>query len=115
MNPLDPAGPAIKAGNFLIPVSRVRAVNIERIEEQIVSVERDDGKVFLAEGFDAIDIVLQLKPSALEGRRLRWRAGAWAWHNTAGHFGLQVLVWLGLKKAGIRWHDYTTPRRRDLR
>ncbi len=112
MNPLDPASPAIKAGNFLIPVSRVRAVNIERIEEQIVSVERDDGKVFLAEGFDAIEIVMQLKPSALEGRRLKWKQGAWAFHNFVAHPAMQILVWLGRKKAAIRLHDRTTPRPR---
>lgn len=112
MNPLDPASPAIKAGNFLIPAGRVRSINIERIEEQIVVVERDDGIKHIAEGFDAIEIVMQMKPSALEGRRLKWQRGAWAFHNFVAHPAMQILVWLGRKKAAIRLHDRTTPRPR---
>ncbi len=104
--------PAVKAGQTLIPAHRVVGVNIERIEEQIAYVERDDGHVFIAEGADAIDIVMQMKPSALEGRRLKWKQGAWAFHNFVAHPAMQVLVWMGYKKAAIRLHDRTTPRPR---
>jgi len=109
---LDPAGLVLKAGNDLIPFHQVKNVALSRVEEQIVTIERHDGRMFEAHGFDAIEIVMQLKASALEGRRLKWKPGAWALHNIAGHLGLQLLVWLGYKKAGIRWHDYTTPRPR---
>jgi hypothetical protein len=105
----------LKAGDKLIPLDRVRYLSLEHIEQEIVEITTDDGEQHVAVGLDAIEIVLQLKPSALEGRRLRWRKGAWAWHNIVGHVGLQLLVWLGFKKAGIRLHDRTTPTMRDLR
>jgi hypothetical protein len=109
---LDPAMPAIKAGQTLIPAHLVASVDILRIEEQIVYVSCHDGKTFMAEGADAIDIVMQMKPSALEGRRLKWKQGAWAFHNFVAHPAMQILVWLGYKKAAIRLHDRTTPRPR---
>lgn len=98
----------IKAGEDLIPVARVRSVDVSRIEHEIVLVRTDDGE-FEARGFDAIEIVMALKPSAVEGRRLRWRKNAWAFHNFIGHPVVQILAWMGFKKAAIRFHDWTTP------
>lgn len=95
-------------GDYLIPHDTVRHVDISRIEDQIVTVQTTTG-AYEARGFDAVEVVMQCKPSALEGRRLKWRQNAWAFHNIAGHVGLQILVWLGMKKLGVRWHDFTAP------
>lgn len=111
---LDAAGPVLKVGNLLIPIGQVRHVSIDRIEQQIATVETLDGKVHDAMGFDAIEIVMQLKPSAIEGRRLKWRKGAWRFHNWVGHPLMDLLAMMGYKKAAIRWHDHTTPRSRDI-
>jgi hypothetical protein len=108
----DPAGPVLKAGDILIPWHRVKTVSMYVLEQQRVTVTTVDGEVHEALGFDAIEIVMQLKPSALEGRRLKWKQGAWAFHNFVAHPAMQVLVWLGYKKAAIRLHDRTTPRPR---
>ena len=61
---------------------------------------------------DAIDAVMALRPSALEGKRLRWARHAWALHNLVGHPLLQLLVWLGQTKLGMAVHDGTVPRPR---
>jgi hypothetical protein len=70
------------------------------------------GEVVTAVGFDAIEIIYALKPSAMEGRRLKWKQGAWAVHNIIGHPVLQILAWVGLKRQAIRFHDWTTPKPR---
>lgn len=100
---------AIKAGDRLIPIENVDYITIDDIEQEVVRVVTKTEWSFEARGFDAIEIVMALKPSAMEGRRLKWRKHAWAFHNLIGHPVMQVMAWLGFKKAAIRFHDYTTP------
>ena len=100
---------AIKAGEKLIPLENVDYVTIDDIESEHAVVVTKSGECFSARGFDAIEAVMALKPSALEGRRLKWHKHAWAFHNMVGHPVMQIMVWLGFKKAAIRFHDYTTP------
>ncbi len=98
----------IKAGEFLIPTDSIRDVDISMVEEGRVFITTSDD-VYTAEGADAIEVVMLLKPSALEGRNLRWVRNAWAFHNIVGHPLMQILVWLGRREAAIRLHDNTTP------
>jgi hypothetical protein len=105
----------LKAGDYLLPFTDVKQVEIHDIERELAIIEMKNGDRHYAEGFDAIEAVMALKPSALEGRRLRWHRSAWAFHNLVGHPVLQVLAWLGFKKAAIRFHDYTTPTPRGAR
>lgn len=105
---------SVKAGNSLIRYELVREVRIPNIEVEEAIIVTHDGEQHVANGFDAIEAVMLFKPSALEGRRLRWKAGAWALHNIFGHPAMQVLAWLGLKRWAIRLHDATTPRPRSV-
>ena len=102
----------IKAGHELVPFDKITSMSICNIESEIVIIRTADD-VFVAEGFDAIEAVMLLKPSALEGRRLKWHKSAWAAHNLIYHPLMQILVWLGYKKAAIRLHDWSTPRPRQ--
>lgn len=102
----------LKAGNCLIPFELVREVNIADIENEIVLIVTTNGVIYTAEGFDAIEAVMAIKPSALEGRRLRWRKNAWIVHNVIGHPLMQLLALLGFKRRAIWLHDVTTPRPR---
>jgi len=106
---------ALKAGNHLIPLDLVKHIDITNIEQSEVSIVTTDGETFKAMGFDAIEAVMVFKPSALEGRRLRWQKGAWAFHNLVAHPLLQVLAWLGFKKTAVWLHDATTPTPRGFR
>lgn len=100
----------VKAGRHLVPVSLIHKVDISEVEKGIVHLFYGGGESARLEGFDALEAVMMLKPSALEGRRLRWLRNAWAFHNLVAHPLMQVLVWFGFKKAAIRLHDQTVPR-----
>lgn len=102
----------LKAGDILVPFSDVVEVRIADIENEIVDIIARNGAVYRAEGNDAIEAVMALKPSALEGRRLKWKKNAWVVHNLVGHPGMQLLAWMGFHKSAIRFHDWTTPRPR---
>lgn len=105
----------IKAGAMLLPFADVARVDITGIERGSVEVVMKDGSVHVSEGFDAIETVMALKPSAVEGLRLRWRPHAWAFHNLVAHPVVQLLAWTGHKRAAVRFHDWTTPMPRGFR
>lgn len=98
----------IKAGNDLIAADQVKLVKISDAVDHVYLTDRE-GNEYHAYGNDAIEAVMLLKPSALEGRRLKWPKHAWAVHNLIGHPVMQVLAWLRCYKAAIRFHDWTTP------
>lgn len=102
--------PFFRAGDSLLRLADVREVDVTHLSDYRVSVRLADERVFDLEGPDAIELVMLAKPSALEGRRLRWVRHAWAVHNLVGHPGMQVLAWLGKAKLGLRLHDATTPK-----
>ena len=104
---------ALAADGNLLPFADVDRIDIRGIEDGIAIIHMKNGRYFVATGFDAIEAVMAVKPSALEGRRLKWKKHAWAFHNLIGHPVMQVLVWLGFKRSAIRFHDYTTPHPRN--
>lgn len=99
----------LKAGNSLIPIENVEDIRLPETGLARVEIVGKSGTIYVAEGNDAIEAVMLLKPSALEGRRLNWPKHAWAVHNLIGHPVMQLLAWLRLYKAAIRFHDWTTP------
>lgn len=64
----------IKAGSFLIPVQDIKEVDVFEIEQGWITV-RTEKSHYMISGIDAIDAVMLLKPSALEGKRLKWMKG----------------------------------------
>lgn len=108
-------GTFFRAGDSLLRLSDVREVDVRHLADYRVSVRLTDERVFDLAGPDAIELVLLTKPSAMEGRRLRWVRHRWALHNLVGHPGMQVLVWLRLSKLGIWLHEVTTPRQTQNR
>lgn len=100
---------------MLVPFSDVRHLDMSELEHGSVLIAMRDGTTVEARGFDAIEAVMALKPSAVEGLRLRWRPHAWAFHNLVAHPTVQVLAWLGWKRAAVRFHDWTTPVPRGFR
>lgn len=107
--------PFIKAGELLIPVASIECADISCIENGVVDIVYGGGQRARMEGFDALEAVMLLNPSALEGRRLRWIKNAWAFHNIVAHPLMQLLVWLGFKKQAIWLHDVTVPKPAGLR
>ena len=73
-------------------------------------------------GFFAIEAVMVLKPSVLEGRRLSWHKNAWFFHNVFVHPAMQFMAAAGgllkpvwprasraLYRRAIGLHDDTVP------
>lgn len=96
-------------GHWLIPEDRILDVDLSEIESLIVRVRHSDIVQTTLRGHQAIDFVMELRPSALEGRRLRFARHAWAFHNLVAHPALQILTWIGLRELGLRIHDMTVP------
>lgn len=99
----------IKAGSFLIRPEDVKELDLFYIEKGWVTLKTDKD-CYIISGLDAIEAVMLLKPSALEGKRMRWQRNAWAFHNFVAHPIVQILVWMGFKKQAIRFHDWTVPK-----
>ncbi|HTM68900.1 MAG TPA: hypothetical protein VL426_06410 [Candidatus Binatia bacterium] len=102
----------ILAGDALLDPARVRGVDLSELDALRVTLRHDDG-VAVAEGIQAIEALMLLKPSALEGRRLRWAKNAWAVHNLIGHPLMQLLAFLRLHRLAMRVHDGTVPRPKE--
>lgn len=98
-----------RAGDKILPIQGILGIDVSKLVKHEVSVSHREG-YFLLTGADAIDLVMIVKPSALEGRRLRWVRGAWAGHNIVGHVGMQILAWLKIPTWGVWLHEATTPR-----
>ena len=100
----------LMASGHLLRISDIESVDYKHIEQGYIDLTLTKGACVRAEGFDAIEAVMLLKPGALEGKRLRWQRNAWAWHNFVIHPVMQVMVWLGFKKQAIRLHDNSVPK-----
>jgi hypothetical protein len=101
--------PFILAGNELIRADRVHWVDHSEIEKLRVVIHHEGG-ASVAENIQAIEALLILKPSALEGKHLRWKRHVWAFHNLVGHPLMQLLAFLGFHQLALRVHDKTVPR-----
>lgn len=98
-----------RAGDEILPISGILEIDVTGLVKHEVYVYHEEGD-FTLTGADAIDLIMIVKPSALEGRRLRWVRGAWATHNIVGHVGMQILAWLKIPTWGVWLHEATTPR-----
>jgi hypothetical protein len=101
----------LRAGERLVAVSAIVWVDCARAETLEVALHHAGG-VDVARGPDAIEALMALKPSALEGRRMRFARRAWAVHNLVGHPVMQLLAWMGLRELGLGVHEATVPRPR---
>jgi len=52
---------------------------------------------------------MALRPSLLEGKKLRWAKNKWLMHNLIGHPLMQCFALLGWYQAAFWVHDRTVP------
>lgn len=78
-------------------------------ETGYVRVHYLDGRTELVYDQQAIDILMELDPSAIEGERLEHARYTWSIHNIIGHPLMQICTWLHLTRLGIKIHDITVP------
>lgn len=96
----------------LININSITTIDIKNINKLELNIFTNvNERPFQATGIRAIDILMQLKPNALEGvKELKWKPGVWKVHNMLGHPLMQILCGLGFNKAGIWVHDNTVPK-----
>lgn len=101
----------VAVGCTLIPVTDIRKVEYSRLASETVTVTLIDGTVTDVTGFQALELIWLLKPSALEGNNnIKWKKHMWAIHNLIAHPLMQLLAWCRLYKQAIQIHDDTVPK-----
>lgn len=96
--------------DLVLPVGEVTLMKTDQVTDMIVQIQTRSGDWYRLEGNDALEAVMLIKPSALEGKRLRWAKNAWLVHNLVGHPLMQILCFFGLYRQGIWIHEVTIPR-----
>jgi len=99
----------ILAGEKIINVDNISHINISKIEQLKIFIHHS-GFITEANGIQTIEIIMLLKPSAFESKRLRWHKFIWSIHNLFGHPIMQLLAFFGLYKLAMWVHDKTVPR-----
>ena len=101
---------SFRVGKSIFPTSSIQSIDTTHLVDLgQITVVHSQGVFILDEG-DAVELLMLVKPSSLEGVRLKWLRGAWAKHNLLGHPVMQLVSWLGYPKLGIAFHENTIPR-----
>ena len=99
-----------KAGDDVFPASQIAHADFSEIEQLILRAELLDGRKVAAYDIEALELAMQIKPSALEGRRFAHAKRAWWIHNLVGHPLMQILSWAGAYRLAFLVHDRTVPK-----
>ena len=95
---------------MVINVESISFINYDQIDDLIITGELLSGVKFQSSGILAIEIVMMVKPSIMEGRRLRWPKYVWLVHNLIAHPLMSILALFGLYKLAFLIHDKTVPK-----
>jgi len=99
-----------RVGNRLYKISSIDWINADYIEFLTLTVYMKKSFPVEVEGLDAIDLVMAVKPSLFEGKRLRFPKHAWIVHNLIAHPLMQILALVGFRKQALWLHEVTIPR-----
>ncbi|MBP7134163.1 hypothetical protein KBA73_03015 [Patescibacteria group bacterium] len=99
----------VQTDTALVRLEAIIRVDLETFAANGTITIHEATQSSVASGTYAIETLLLLKPSALEGTRVRWIRHAWVFHNLVGHPLMQVLAWLRLPSLAVRVHDATVP------
>ena len=99
----------IRSRDAVINTIAIDWIDIRDLEAGMIVVHHD-GKATEITGSLAVECIMQLKPSALEGKRMKWVRRGWMKHNLLGHPLLMILALLGRVDLGLKIHEATVPR-----
>lgn len=100
----------LKTDTAIVARDDISSINCERIEELIVDVTTKQGLTHRASNLNALELIMQTRPSALEGKRLKAAKFSWAIHNLFAHPIMQILALFKLYKWAFWIHDATVPK-----
>lgn len=99
-----------KADGRVFRLSEVVLADFSKLPELEVLITLSTGQQLKAYDIDAIELAYALKPSVIEGRRLRHARYMWAVHNMIGHPLMFILALFKLYKLAFWVHDITVPK-----
>lgn len=100
----------LKTDTAVVALDDISSIDCSRIEELVVNVTTKQGLSFEATNLNAIELLMQTRPSALEGKRLKAAKFAWAIHNLFAHPVMQILAFFKLYTWAFWVHDVTVPK-----
>ena len=100
----------VKSGDFIFPKDEIALLDCSRLEELIVTLTLKTGQVIVAEDIHALELVMQVKPSMFEGKRLKWAKFVWFIHNIFGHPLTQIFSLFKCYRLAFWIHDVTVPK-----
>jgi len=101
---------SVKIGKIIVPFHSILSADCSELEQLKVTVYLNDGTVYHALNIDAVELMMQLKPSVVEGHRLSYGKFDWFLHNIFGHPIMQLLSLVGMYKLAFWFHDVTVPK-----
>lgn len=99
-----------KSGDFIFAKDEISSIDCSRIEDLIVIVTLKSGQQIEACDIHALELVMQTRPSMLEGKRLSWPKFVWMFHNIVAHPLTQIFALLKMYKLAFWIHDVTVPK-----
>ena len=99
----------IRSRDRIIRADTIRWIDTRDLVAGMIVVHHDDQQTEIT-GSLAVEAILLLRPSALEGKRMKWVKRAWMKHNLLGHPLLMLCALLDRVDLGLRIHEATVPR-----
>lgn len=99
----------IHTGSELIASKTIELVDLSELEQGCIFLYTSQEK-YRVEGTYAIETVMLLKPSALEGTRLKWLRHKWMVHNFIGHPLMQLAALFHAYAFALWIHEMTIPK-----
>lgn len=103
----------LKINDILYSHCSIRKIDCKDLEKLIIYVHLIYGEILKVEGLNAIEIVMQARPSIIEGKRFKFKKFSWMMHNLIGHPMMQMFALMRLYKVAIWIHDVTIPKPLD--
>ena len=100
----------LHSDDLIFQPNEIAHIDFSRVEDLIVTGQLKSGVTFTATNIVAIELIMSVKPSVFEGRRLQWPKFVWVFHNVVAHPLMQILAILGLYRYAFILHDMTVPR-----
>ena len=104
-----------KTAGRVFRFDEIAEADFSQIEQLEATVTMRNGHVFEVRDIDALELAYAIKPTVVEGRRLRYARHAWMVHNLIGHPLMQLLALFRLYRWAFLVHDATAPRARGAK
>lgn len=110
MYTIDTSDQFVKSENIIFRKDDISYIDCSNIEDLEIIVFLKSGQSFPVHEIHAIELVMQVKPSLFEGKRLKWPKFVWCIHNLFSHPLTQIFALLKCYKIAFWIHDVTVPK-----